>query len=86
MAFNDNNNSLYENNLQTSDITEITFSVLENKNSGAIRANIREFKHTEKYDGPTKNGMMLKFDTVEDIEKYQKAFNDFFDKAKEFYS
>ena len=85
MAFADNNNALYESKIQTDENMEIVFSMLENKRSGMIRGNSREFKHTEGYDGPTKNGMMLKFNTLEDVEKYQKAFNDFFEEAKKFY-
>ena len=85
MAFADNNNSLYENSMKQSDVKETKFSLLENKKSGKLIASIRDFKHTEGYDGPTRNGMMLQMNTVEDVEKYQKAFNDFFEKVKEFF-
>jgi hypothetical protein len=85
MAFADNNNSLYENSMKQSDVKETKFSLLENKKSGKLTASIRDFKHTEGYDGPTRNGMMLQMNTVEDVEKYQKAFNDFFEKVKEFF-
>ena len=85
MAFADNNNSLYENSMKQSDVKETKFSLLENKKSGKLTASVRDFKHTEGYDGPTRNGMMLQLNTVEDVEKYQKAFNDFFEKVKEFF-
>ena len=85
MAFADNNNSLYENVMKQSDVKETKFSLLENKKSGKLTASVRDFKHTEGYDGPTRNGMMLQLNTVEDVEKYQKAFNDFFEKVKEFF-
>lgn len=85
MAFADNNNSLYENVMKHSDVKETKFSLLENKKSGKLTASVRDFKHTEGYDGPTRNGMMLQLNTVEDVEKYQKAFNDFFEKVKEFF-
>lgn len=85
MAFADNNNALYEAKMKVDDVNEVTFSVLENKRSGIMRASIREFKHTETYDGPTKNGMMIKLNTVEDVKKYQKAFNDFFENAKKLF-
>ena len=84
-AFADNNNSLYKNVMKQSDVTETKFSLLENKKSGKLTASVRDFKHTEGYDGPTRNGMMLQLNTVEDVEKYQKAFNDFFEKVKEFF-
>lgn len=82
MAFNESNNVLFESELKN-DVGEIKFSMLENKKSGILRAGIREFKHTESYDGPTKNGMMIRLNTIEEVEAYQKAFNDFFDKVKE---
>lgn len=85
MAFADNNNSLYEYVMKQSDVKETKFSLLENKKSGKLTASVRDFKHTEGYDGPTRNGMMLQLNTVEDVEKYQKAFNDFFEKVKEFF-
>ena len=85
MAFADNNNSLYENVMKQSDVKETKFSLLENKKSGKLTARVRDLKHTEGYDGPTRNGMMLQLNTVEDVEKYQKAFNDFFEKVKEFF-
>ena len=71
MAFADNNNSLYENVMKQSDVKETKFSLLENKKSGKLTASVRDFKHTEGYDGPTRNGMMLQLNTVEDVEKYQ---------------
>jgi UPF0755 protein len=40
------------------------------------------YKHTDSYDGPTKNGMMIRLNTVEEVEQYQKAFNDFFEQVK----
>jgi hypothetical protein len=82
MAFNDSNNVLFENEMKLSDVGEIKFSMLENKKSGILRAGIREFKHTDSYDGPTKNGMMIRLNTVEEVEQYQKAFNDFFEQVK----
>ena len=71
MAFADNNNALYEAKMKVDDVNEVTFSVLENKRSGIMRASIREFKH--------------KLNTVEDVEKYQKEFNDFFENAKKLF-
>lgn len=82
MAFTESNNTLFENTMKLSDVAEIKFSMLENKKSGILRAGIREFKHTDSYDGPTRNGMMIRLNTVDDVEKYQKAFNEFFDKIK----
>ena len=85
MAFQDNNNALYENVIKNGDTKEIKFSLLENKKSGLLRARVREFTHTDTYDGPTRNGMMLQLNTVEDIDKYQKAFNDYFEECKKFF-
>lgn len=83
MGFTESNNTIFENKHQMTEVTELIFAMIENKKSGLIRANIREFKHTEDYDGPTRNGMMLRINTAEDVDRYQKMFNDFFDKARE---
>lgn len=85
MAFQDSNNTLYENVVKNNDVKEIKFSLLENKKSGVLRASIREFTHTDTYDGPTKNGMLFQLNTVEDVEKYQKAFNEYFEEVKKFF-
>jgi hypothetical protein len=85
MAFKDDNNTVFEDSIQTSDTKEIKFSLLENRRTGQLRVNIREFTHTDTYDGPTKNGMTLRTDNVEDVEKLQKIFNDFFEGAKKFF-
>ena len=49
--------------------------------------NIRIFQHAKTeggYEGPTKNGVTLAVTNKEDLEKLQKAFNDYFDKVKEY--
>jgi len=82
MAFADSNNTICEHTEKLTDITELKLSLIENKRSGIMRLNIREFKHTPEYDGPTKNGMMFKINVLEDIQNFQKYFNDFFEEAK----
>jgi hypothetical protein len=82
MGFNDNNNVIFENDVKVNDVTNIKFTMLENKRSGVMRASIREFKCTATYDGPTKNGMMFAINNIEDVSKMQKNFNDFFEKIK----
>ena len=82
-SFEESNNTLFESKMPLTDVSEIVFSLIENKRSGLLRAGIREFKHTDDYDGPTRNGMLLKIASQEDADKYQKAFNEFFDKIKE---
>lgn len=83
LGFQESNNTIFEDKYQFTDVSEMVFAMIENKKSGIMRANVREFKHTETYDGPTRNGMMLRINSVEDIERYQKWFNDFFDKMRE---
>lgn len=82
MAYQDNNNVIFKKDLQINETNILTFSMEENKNSGLMKANVREFKHTEAYDGPTKNGIILNLHTVEDVDKFQKQFNEFFDEIK----
>lgn len=58
------------------------FAIEESKTKGTLQINVREFKITDSYDGPTKNGFIKGITCKEDIEKLQKAFNDFFEEAK----
>lgn len=84
MAFMDNFNVLFEHSLATAENKEMKFALMEKKSSGELKANIREFKTSETYQGATKNGMLLNINTKEDIEKYQKQFNDYFEEMKKY--
>jgi hypothetical protein len=59
----------------------ITFQ--ENIPKETFHFNVRQFKNTPSYQGPTKNGFAVVFEDVYDVERWQKAFNEIFDKAKE---
>lgn len=85
MAFADSNNKIFENVVNTTDGKNLTFQLLENKRSGQISLSIREFKSAKKpgdYEGPTKNGIITKLESVEQIDMLQKAFNEYFDEVK----
>lgn len=83
MAWEDNFNTLFENKLPVAENKEWRFALEEHKNKGTMNMNIREFKTSATYSGPTKNGCIISVESLEQIEKYQKEFNDFFEKVKE---
>lgn len=55
----------------------------EHKNKGTLHVNIRAFQITGSYTGPTKNGINFQVNSKEELEDFQKALNDFFEKTKE---
>ncbi len=84
MAWGDNYNTIFTKEFKVDDGPKVwKMNVEEHKTKGTLSMNIRQFKHTESYDGPTKKGLLIQIESAEDIDKYQKAFNDYFDKVKE---
>lgn len=83
MAWEDNFNKLIESSLKVDDSKTLKFVLEEHKTKGTMNINIREFKETETYSGATKNGLMIKVESLEQINDYQKQFNDFFESIKE---
>lgn len=61
---------------------EWKFAIEESKSKGTLQMNVREFKTTANYNGPTKNGFIKGITCKEDIEKLQEGFNRFFDDIK----
>lgn len=82
--FSQNINKIVESRLQQNPDTYIDFALQENKRSGSKYLSMRQFTKTDTYEGPTKNGFSLYVETIEEIEVFQKAFNDFFEKAKQY--
>lgn len=83
MAWDDNFNKLIEQKMTINDTKELKFSLEEHKTKGIMNMNIREFKSTESYSGPTKNGFILNVQSLEQVEQLQKQLNDYFEKVKE---
>jgi len=87
MAWQDNFNELYKTEFPLQNSKYFKFAIEEHKKKGTLQMNIRIFQHAKTeggYEGPTKNGVTLAVTNKEDLEKLQKAFNDYFDKVKEY--
>ena len=64
---------------------EWRFAVEESKSKGTLQLNMRKFKKSIKeggYEGPTSSGFIESINSIEDIEKLQKFFNECFEQAK----
>lgn len=83
MAWSDNYNSIYVNELAINDIFTWQFRVEEHKKRGTLHISARLFKKTDSYDGPTKNGFIQQIETEEDIDKLETAFTNLFKAARE---
>lgn len=75
-------NVLANNELTIEENKQWKFAIEESKTKGTLQMNVREFKTSETYEGPTKNGFIKGITCKEDIEKLQEAFNNFFEEAK----
>jgi hypothetical protein len=68
----------------------------ERKKRGTLNMNIRQFakapegydasEHGGKpaYEGPTKNGMLVQVESLQQVEELQKAFNSYFEEVKKY--
>ena len=96
MAWNDNYNVIYNNELAVDDKKYWKFNIEEHKKRGTLNMNVRQFakapegydasEHGGKsaYEGPTKNGMLIQVESLEQVEELQKAFNSYFEEVKKY--
>ena len=82
-TFTNNFNKIVTHTLHQNPEMRIDFSLQENKKTGIKYLNMRQFKSTEDYDGPTKNGFSFVIEDGAEIELLQKAFDTFFELAKQ---
>ncbi len=82
-SFADSNNTIFEMTMPTGATKELRLGLIENKKSGMLRMNIREWSHTDTYDGPTRNGLLVKIENAETVDQWQKQLNAYFDKVRE---
>lgn len=75
-------NVLSSKELQIEENKKWVFSIEEHKSKGTLQMNVREFKETPNYEGPTKNGFIKSISNKEDIEKLQNSLNEFFEEVK----
>ena len=83
MAWEDNFNSIYAEDIPVDDTFTWKFRLEEHKKRGTLHVSVRLFKKTETYDGPTKNGFNLQVNSVEELDKLQEAFIKLFEATKE---
>ena len=96
MAWSDNYNVIYNNKLAVDDKKYWNFNIEEHKKRGTLNMNIRQFakapegydasEHGGKsaYEGPTKNGMLVQVESLQQVEELQKAFNSYFEEVKKY--
>ena len=82
MAWQDNFNILYQSELPIDDTRTWRFALEEHKERGTLQLNVRIFKKTESYNGPTKAGFVYPVSSVEEVNALQVALNDYFEKVK----
>lgn len=75
-------NELQSNEVRIEENRFWKFTIEESKTKGTLQMNVREFKTSETYEGPTKNGFIKSITSKEDIEKLQNGFNEFFEEIK----
>ncbi|MDF2533903.1 MAG: hypothetical protein K0R18_60 [Bacillales bacterium] len=83
MAWEDNYSKLVEIMHPINDNKEWRLVLEEHKTKGTLHVNIRAFQTEGAYTGPTKNGMNFAVNSIEELEQFQVALNQFFAKAKE---
>jgi len=81
--FADSNNVIFDMTMPSGPTKDVKFELIENKKSGMIRMSIREWSHTERYDGPTRNGLLIKVESPETVDQWQKTLNAYLDKVRE---
>lgn len=84
----DNYNKLVNQTLPVEGNKEWRFTLEEHRTKGTMQMNVRMFSlpkedRPDAYSGPTKNGFIVPINSVEDIEKLEKAFSEYFKKIKE---
>lgn len=83
MAWADNFNVIDSKEIPSDGNKVWKFALEEHKTKGTLQINVREFSNNpDGYTGPTKNGIVKKISSLEELEEFQREFNSFFDKAK----
>ena len=82
MAWQDNYNIVYQSEFPIDEIRTWKFALEEHKTRGTLQLNVRLFKKTENYDGPTKSGFIYPITSVKDLNDFQNALNDYFENVK----
>ena len=82
MAWSDNYNIIYSKEVQTNDYQYWQFRLEEHKTRGNLIMSARQFKKTDTYDRPTKNGFMIQVNTFEDVDKFKDAIVTLCEEAK----
>lgn len=84
MAWEDNFNALFTDKLEVEGgKKEWRFSLEEHKTKGTMQMNCRLWSIGGSYEGPTKNGFIVGIKTIEDIDKLEQAFQEYFKKVRE---
>ena len=78
MAWIDNFNIIYSKELKIDDTHTWKFQLEEHKTKGTLHMNVRLFKKTDNYNGPTKNGFIQQINSIEQLENFRYAFEDYF--------
>lgn len=78
----DNFNVLYQSELPIDDTKTWKFTLEEHKVKGTLQLNVRLFKKTATYDGPTKSGFIYPITSLDELNKFQVALNDYFENVK----
>ncbi|MFW6007770.1 MAG: hypothetical protein ACOCP8_00785 [archaeon] len=80
MAWTDNYSQLIEKKIPYGENKEWRFVLEEHKTKGTMQINVRLWKMTDNYQGPTKNGFILQIKTPDDIDNIENIFTNQFGK------
>lgn len=83
MAWQDNFNVLYQSEYKMDDTRVWKLALEEHKTRGTLQLNVRLYKKTDTYDGPTKSGFIYPISSIEDLNNFQTALNDYFENVKQ---
>ena len=83
MAWQDNFNIIYQSELPLDETRTWRFALEEHKTRGTLQLNVRLFKKTDTYDGPTKSGFVMSISSMDDVNQFKDAFNAFCETIKD---
>lgn len=78
-------NQLLNKELKVDENKKWKMALEEHKERGTLQMNVRLWKETEAYTGPTKSGFIVAANSAEDIKELQTAFNEFFEDVIKFF-
>lgn len=78
----DNYNVLYQSELPIDDNKVWKFALEEHKVKGTLQLNVRLFKQTPNYSGPTKSGFIYPITSLNELNQFQSALNNYFENIK----